>query len=261
MRLGRLQKKLGHRFGSPEWLERALTHSSFANEEGIPDNERLEFLGDAVLQLAVTRHLFSEYPHLQEGQMTRVRASVVRKETLAEVARFLDLGEDLRLGKGEVQSGGKNKASILADAMEAVIGAVYQDGGWRTAERLVMAHWEELVASQASDPDARDPKTQLHELLASTGREPEYRREEEGPSHARRFRVEVWVQGSRHGVGEGSSGRLAEQRAAARALGDLFPEADPGRSAATSVTLSPAAPDGPPVMQRLRRWGAGRTGR
>ena len=170
--LDHLQRRLGYRFSSPELLLNALTHSSYANEMDTPDNERLEFLGDTVLQMVVTRHIFAEYPFLKEGQMTRVRAAVVRKESLAQVAEALDLGEALRLGKGQEQSGGRCKVSILADAMEAVIGAVYQDGGWNPAESLVIAHWRGMIDSQAAIPDALDAKTQLQELLASEAKTP-----------------------------------------------------------------------------------------
>lgn len=238
----------------------ALTHRSYANEKGIADYERLEFLGDTVLQLAVTRHLFTEYRHLREGQMTRVRAAVVRRETLAGVANVLELGEELRLGRGEVQSGGRTKESILADAMEAVIGAVYQDGGWKSAERLVMRYWTTMIAHQAEAPDARDAKTHLQETLAPEGKTPEYRRSEEGPPHARRFLVEVWVDGERLGVGEGSSRRLAEQRAAAAALDRLIPDRATGRAPSTpSVTIPPAAGE-PTIMRRIREWGTRRAG-
>ena len=215
-----------------------------------PDNERLEFLGDTVLQMVVTRHIFAEYPFLKEGQMTRVRAAVVRKESLAQVAEALDLGEALRLGKGQEQSGGRSKVSILADAMEAVIGAVYQDGGWRPAKRLVIAHWEEMIAAQAATPDALDAKTQLQELLASEGKAPEYRSWGEGPAHAPRFKAEVLVEGERSGAGEGSSKRQAEQQAARRAVEALYSNAAPARSQpAPAVTEAPTVDDPPEAAQ------------
>ncbi len=238
-----LQRRLRHRFSSSELLLTALTHRSYANERDIPNNERLEFLGDSVLQLVVTRHLFREYPHLREGQMTRVRAAVVRKEALALVAEALELGDALRLGKGEIQSGGRGKESILADAMEAVIGAVYQDGGWKPAEQLVMAHWREMMALKAALPDARDAKTQLQELLAAEGKTPEYRRKEEGPGHARRFWVEVWVEGKRCGVGKGSARRLAEQQAAEQAVEALYSDAALAHPQLTPSVSEPPAAD------------------
>lgn len=242
-------------------MSTALTHRSYAHDKGLDDYERLEFLGDTVLQLVVTRHLFREYGHLKEGQMTRVRAAVVRKETLAEVANALGVGESLLLGKGEVQSGGRNRESILADAMEAVIGAVYEDGGWKSAERLVMSHWRRMIAEQAAVPDARDPKTHLQETLAGEGEAPEYRRSEEGPAHARRFRVEVWFGGERRGEGAGSSRRLAEQRAAAHALEELLPGDVVSRPRPSpSVPTAPAVRESP-IVRRLREWGSRRAGR
>ena len=237
----------------------ALTHRSYANEQGIADYERLEFLGDTVLQLVVTTHLFRDYSHLREGQMTRVRAAVVRRETLAEVANALGVGEALRLGKGEIQSGGREKDSILADAMEAVIGAVYEDGGWKAARRLVMRHWKKMISDQAAAPDARDAKTQLQEVLASEGRVPQYRRSEAGPGHALRFRVEVWIDGSLQGVGEGTSRRLAEQAAAADALANLYPDST-GAEARPALSVSPYSPPvAPPIVQRIRDWGSRRS--
>lgn len=199
----------------------ALTHRSYAHEKGVSSNETLEFLGDAVLQMAVTSHLFAHHSDLSEGQMTRVRAAVVRKEALTGVAEALGVGPALRLGKGE---SGWAKAGILADATEALIGAVYLDGGWKTAEKLVIRHWRSMIENRAAAPDARDAKTELQERLAADGKAPEYRMRGEGPGHARRFRVECRVAGKTVGVGEGTSRRLAEQQAAAEALKSLFPE-------------------------------------
>ncbi|MCE2526516.1 MAG: ribonuclease III [Actinomycetia bacterium] len=260
MPVASLEKRLGHRFRSRELLLTALTHTSYANERGIEDYERLEFLGDTVLQLVVTRHLFREYSHLREGQMTRVRAAVVRKETLVEMATAFGVGEALRLGKGEIQSGGRQKPSILADSVEAVIGAVYEDGGWKSAQKLIMKHWEHIIAEQAAVPDARDAKTRLQEVLAPEGQVPEYRRTETGPSHARRFHVEVWISGKPEGRGEGSSRRLSEQRAAADTLHNLYPDRSlsvprPSPTAPTRV-VSP----GSPIMRRIRDWGNMRAG-
>ena len=256
--MNNLQRRLGHRFSSPELLLNALTHSSYANEMGIPDNERLEFLGDTVLQMVVTRHLFGEYPNLREGQMTRVRAAVVRKESLAQVAEALDLGEALRLGKGQEHSGGRHNVSILADALEAVIGAVYRDGGWKPAERLIMANWRDMIEAQAAVPDALDAKTQLQELLAAEGKTPKYRITGEGPDHARRFKAEVQVEGKRCGIGEGPNHRLAEQQAARRAIEELFSGAIPARPQA-----KPRVPAAPPAegTQQSPQWWRWRRGR
>ena len=252
--MNHLQRRLGYRFSSPDVLLNALTHSSYANEMNTPDNERLEFLGDTVLQMAVTRHIFGEFPHLKEGQMTRVRAAVVRRDSLARVAETLDLGEGLRLGKGQEQAGGRRKVSILADAMEAVIGAVYQDGGWTAAERLVITHWRAMIETQAATPDALDAKTQLQELLAADGKVPEYRSKGEGPGHAPRFEAEVWVEGERCGVGEGPARRLAEQEAARRAIEALFSDAAPARSQPKPAVTAPPAVTEPGEAAPWWRW-------
>lgn len=229
----------------------ALTHRSYAHEHGISSNERLEFLGDAVLQLVVTRHLFNKFSHLKEGQMTRVRAAVVRKEALVVVAEALGVGDALLLGRGEA---GWQKAGILGDAMEALIGAVFVDGGWKAAETLVLRHWEGMISEQAAHPDARDPKTELQERLASDGIPPaEYRMQGKGPAHARRFQVEIRVAGRLRGVGKGSSRRLAEQQAAVSALGDLYPKENLPLTPAPSVPVSEVS--GPsPILDRIRRW-------
>ena len=256
--MNHLQRRLGYRFSSPELLLNALTHSSYANEMNTPDNERLEFLGDTVLQMVVTRHIFGEYPFLKEGQMTRVRAAVVRKESLAQVAEVLELGEALRLGKGQDQSGGRRKVSILADAMEAVIGAVYQDGGWKPAEGLVMTHWRSMIDAQAATPDALDAKTQLQELLAADGKAPEYRIWGEGPAHAPRFKAEVWVEGETCGVGEGSSKRQAEQQAARRAVEALYSDAAPARPQPTPAIAEASTGDEPGEAAPWWRWRRGR---
>ena len=186
--------------------------------------------------------------------MTRVRAEVVRKESLARVAEALELGEALRLGKGQEQSDGRRKPSILADAMEAVIGAVYRDGGWKPAERLVMTHWRAMIDAQAATPDAQDAKTQLQELLASEGKVPEYRSSGEGPSHAPRFEAEVWVEGERFGVGKGSARRQAEQEAARRAVEALYSDAAPARSQPTPAVTEASTVDEPQQAPQWWRW-------
>lgn len=193
--------------------------------------------------------------------MTRIRAAVVRKEALVEVAGTLGVGDALRLGRGEERSEGRQKAGILADAVEALIGAVYEDGGWKAAKRLVMDHWRQMIEERAAAPDARDAKTQLQERLAGEGKAPEYRVHPEGPGHARRFRVEVWVGGKRWGEGEGSSRRSADQRAAADALERLYPEErEPDHPPRPRVAAPPFSPPSP-VAERVRRWSIRRAGR
>ena len=213
---------LGHQFANSAILDQALTHSSYASEHpGVGFNERFEFLGDAVLQLAVTEYLFATYPGLPEGQMAKIRAGTVSGRELAEVARKLHLGSQLRLGKGEEASGGAEKDSILADAMEAVIAAVHLDAGFAVARNIILALWTDLLNAKASAPGGRDFKTRLQELIAGTGRTLEYRVEGSGPDHARQFSAVVLVDGEQIGDGEGRSKKEAQQAAAQRALQKL----------------------------------------
>jgi len=197
-------------------LTHALTHRSWCAENpGDPSNERLEFLGDAILGLIVTDHLFDRYPDLPEGQLAKTRAAVVSASTLAEVGADLGLGEGLRLGKGEDASGGREKASILADAVEAIIGAVYLDGGMEPARRLVLGALEGHIDAAASRPGFTDYKTRLQEIAAHEGHAPPtYELTESGPDHHKRFHATVRVGGRIQGAGNGTSKKEAEQRAA-----------------------------------------------
>ncbi len=193
-----------------------MAHRSWCAENpGTGSNERLEFLGDAVLGLIVTAHVYRQYPGLPEGQLAQVRASVVNAEVLAEVAEEIDLGSALKLGKGEDASGGREKPSILSDAMEAVIGAVYLDGGWEASAELVMRLLGERIVEGAAGPGGHDYKTRLQELSARTYDElPRYHHVSEGPDHAKRFAATVSVNGDAVGRGEGRSKKQAEQAAA-----------------------------------------------
>jgi ribonuclease-3 len=203
----------------PGLLSWALAHRSWCAETpGEPSNERLEFLGDAVLGLVVTDHLFRTYPDLPEGELAKVRASVVNSEALAEVAAELELGGAVLLGKGEDASGGRQKASILADAMEAVIGAVYLDGGWRAASVLIMALMGDRIEAAAAGPGGQDFKTRLQELAARRFEQlPRYDVTDEGPDHAKQFFAIVLLAGVERGRGEGRSKKQAEQKAAREA--------------------------------------------
>lgn len=211
-----LARELGIHFDDPELLELALTHRSFAFEHGgIATNERLEFLGDAVLGLAVTGYIYDTYPDLPEGPLAKLRASVVNTSALAAVASDLGLGVALRLGKGEDQSGGRCKESILADAFEAVLGAVYLDVGWERARDLVVSLLEDRIERSSDRPGGRDYKTRLQELTAQLGMgPPEYALAATGPDHDRRFEATVAVDGDRRGRGFGTSKKRAEQDAA-----------------------------------------------
>lgn len=209
-----------------ELLTLALTHRSYAYENGgLPPNERLEFLGDAVLGLVVTDHLYREHPELPEGQLAKLRASVVNMHALARVARGLGnggLGEHLLLGKGEELTGGRDKASILADGMEAVIGAVYLQHGIGTARELVHRLFDPLLAEAPLRGAGLDWKTSLQELTASAALGvPEYRVQEEGPDHRKEFTATVLIGGQEHGSGDGHTKKEAEQKAAEAAWRDL----------------------------------------
>ena len=222
-----LQQRLGHRFHQPELLRRALTHRSFGAEH----NERLEFLGDAVLSLAVSGLLFARHGGSDEGDLTRVRAHLVREDSLHRVALALGLPEVLRLSEGEVRGGGAQRPSILADALEAVIGAVFVDGGYEPAQALVQRLFGEVITSTEADSWSKDAKTELQEWLqARRVPVPVYRIvATRGQAHAQTFEVEcaVPVLGLAE-AGEGRSRRIAEQEAARRLLQSLKASDTPG---------------------------------
>ena len=216
-----LEDRLGHRFTDPANLRAALVHRSYTAEHAdVADNERLEFLGDAVLQLIVTDFLFEHYPEMREGEMAKVRAACVNRVELAAVARSIDLGSQLLMGVGEVASGGRSKDSILADAMEAVLAAVYLDGGLEPSRTVILRHWADLVHLKARAPGRRDFKTRLQERLATDGLRPVYQVEDAGPDHAKVFEAVVSVEGEILGSGSGRSKKEAQQEAARHALGD-----------------------------------------
>ena len=214
--------RLGYTFKSQDLLRLALTHRSVSAEDpGRNDNERLEFLGDAVLQLVITDLLYESYPHLAEGQMAKVRASVVSRPTLAEIARVIDIGAEIDLAQGEDRTGGRGKDSILADAVEAVLGAVYLDSGLEHARKTILGLWGGRVADRSKRPGIKDYKTRLQEHPARDGLAPEYRVEGSGPDHDRRFSAVVHVDGRNLGVREGRSKKEAEQASASEALSTL----------------------------------------
>ncbi len=243
-----MRERLGRPFVDPDLLARAMAHRSWCAEwPGELSNERLEFLGDAVLGLVVTDYLYRNYPDLPEGQLAQVRASVVNAEALAEVAETIDLGAGLRLGKGEDASGGREKPSILSDAMEAVIGAVYIDGGWEAAAELVMRLVGERIVEGAAGPGGHDYKTRLQELSARAFDElPRYHHVSEGPDHAKRFSAVVSVNGDALGRGEGRSKKQAEQAAARMAWERLASGADLPRPAAPPSSGEARADATPP---------------
>jgi ribonuclease-3 len=217
-----LEEELGYSFERRGLLGQALTHRSVSSEDpGQPDNERLEFLGDAVLQLVVTDYLFANYPHLAEGKLAKIRAAVVSRPALADVARSIGLGDHIEMTPAEERTGGREKDSIIADAVEALIGAVYLDGGLDAAGQLVLRLWGGRVDERARRPGLRDYKTRLQEVLAKDGRKPEYATEGSGPDHARVFISTVSVEGVQVGEGSGRSKKEAEQGAAEMAIETL----------------------------------------
>jgi ribonuclease III len=221
--LSHVERLLGREFSDRALLAQALSHRSWCAEAGgQPSNERLEFLGDAVLGLVVAEHCFTNYPELEEGSLAKVRAAVVNTAVLAQVGGQLGLGEAVRLGRGEDSSGGRHKPSILANTVEALIGAVYLDGGWAAAQSFIMGLLEERIAEAAAGPGSEDFKTRLQEAVAKGGQElPRYDVVGSGPDHARRYTAQVFVAGEEMGVGVGRSKKDAEQ-AAARAAWQLM---------------------------------------
>lgn len=225
--LDQLAERLQVKLPGPDVLAPALVHRSWCAENlGYSSNERLEFLGDAVLGLIITDHAYHAYPALSEGELTDVRKAVVNAVTLAEVASELDLGHHLLLGKGEEQSGGREKPSILADALEAVLGAVYLAAGLGPTHDLVLRLLGERIAeAHAGGPGGQDYKSRLQELVTRRFDDvPRYQTNATGPDHARRFHVTVSVGGVERGVGDGRSKKQAEQVAARDAYTALVVE-------------------------------------
>ena len=218
-----LEALLGYTFHNRELLRAALYHSSYANEHrlcGISSNERLEFLGDAVLGLVTADDLFAKYPNLPEGDLTRIRAALVCEESLHEVAQSLHLGDYLQLGKGEEAGGGRRRPSILADAMESVFAAVYLDGGMEAARSLIHRVLLDKERPENVEERRRDFKTELQELVQRKPNQVLHYElvSESGPDHAKVFAVAVTLNGQTVGLGSGHSKKEAEQSAARAAL-------------------------------------------
>ncbi len=243
-----LEERLGYRFVDPALLARALSHRSWAAEHaGAQDNERLEYLGDAVLDLMVGALLFHRYPQAREGELTAWRAALVNTDQLARIAEGLRLGEFLRLGRGEAAAGGNRKSSLLGSAYEAVMGAVFLDGGFAAAERVVAAHFAPWLDQAPGMVGHDESKNRLQEVLqARFGDTPRYVLvAESGPDHDKRFVMEVRFRERPLGRGSGPSKKAAEKFAAAQALerigrGEL--SLSPGRREDTGDDPSPDAP-------------------
>lgn len=207
-----------------ELLEVALTHRSFAYEAGgLPTNERLEFLGDSVLGLIVTDELYKRFPDLPESRLSPLRSGIVNTKALADVARNLELGKYIRLGKGEEVTAGRDKASILADTLEALIGAVYLSEGFTKAEQIILMLLTPAIDEAINKGAGLDGKTALQELVAARGKNaPEYTITESGPDHDKSFIAQVLISGKITGEGQGKSKREAEQIAATKAYESLL---------------------------------------
>ncbi|HQN65731.1 MAG TPA: ribonuclease III [Methylophilus sp.] len=217
MSLDSLAKRIGYQFRDAKLLRQAVTHRSFATN----NNERLEFLGDGVLNFIIAHQLFLRFPKLPEGDLSRLRAKLVKESSLAEIALELDVGNILKLGEGELKSAGWRRPSILADAIEAIVGAVFLDGGFAEAEKLVLNLYDEKLSTIDPKIIDKDPKSQLQEFLQSKKIDlPDYQVIQiEGEAHAQTFRVECFVgKFNIRTQGEGTSRRAAEQQAAQLAL-------------------------------------------
>ena len=223
-----LSERLGIEFRRPGLLDLALTHRSYAYEHAIAQtNERLELLGDAVLDFIVTDLIFRRFPAYVEGDLAKLRASLVSAPALAEIAAELGLGPAIKLGRGEILTGGREKPSILADTLEAVVGAVYIDRGMTKARQLIRALFGDRISAAVGREVPKDAKTRLQEVeTRRVGLLPAYRVSGFGPDHAKRFRAEVYVREKCYGRGEGRSKKEAEQAAAAQAVAALAAETE-----------------------------------
>jgi len=226
--LAALEERIRYHFSAPALLDEALTHRSHVNEQPgafLSHNERLEFLGDAVLTLVVSATIFAAYPGLNEGELTRIRAEVVNEQALARIARRLELGPLLRLGRGEARSGGGDKDSLLANGLEALFGGVFRDGGFVAARQLIESLLAEAITEAVVHKEVVDCKSRLQELLqGQQGLPPRYHLEEvAGPEHQRIYTITVTVGDKSLGSGRGRTKKAAEQSAAREALMHLLP--------------------------------------
>ncbi len=223
-----LQQKLGYTFCDPGQLQLALTHPSIAHEQetSVQHNQRLEFLGDAVLGVILTRELYERFPDFGEGPLTKARAELVNQRTLAAQSRRLSIGEFLIMSRGELTHGGPDRASALADAFEAVVGAIFLDGGYDTAREFVLRCFRDSFGEVASLPNLSNPKGELQEMLQSRSNEaPRYEiTAASGPDHDRDFECAVFHEGRELARGRGKSKRIAESEAALAALAVLRSE-------------------------------------
>ncbi|NMA34026.1 MAG: ribonuclease III [Clostridiaceae bacterium] len=225
-KLKELEKETGYTFKDPGNLVLALTHSSYANEKkaaGLKSNERLEFLGDSVLNIVTSDYIYRNYPELHEGEMTRTRAAVVCEASLMRCAERIRLGEYLFLGKGEENTGGRTRSSILSDAFEALIGAIYIDGGISAARRFILRYMEDIYQDIDRQNEFRDYKTMFQEIIQKQSDQKIHYRilDESGPDHDKTFTAQVLVGNEPYGEGKGRSKKEAEQNAAKDAINNM----------------------------------------
>lgn len=222
----RLEKRIGYTFKKKSLLEEALTHKSFAHEQPKDTkafNERMEFLGDSVLGLVVSEYLFSTYPEYSESDLSKIKSYIVQEATLAETAKRLNIGAFLRLGKGEELTGGRKKPSLLADALEAILGAIYIDGGLKRAKEVIIKNLKDRINEVVTKDIIFDFKTRFQEITqARYGVLPRYVvHKEEGPEHRKVFEVKVFIRNKLYGSGRGKSKKIAAQKAAKAGLKKL----------------------------------------
>lgn len=220
--LAQLEQKLGYKFKNPKLLTQALCHKSYINESdgSIKSYERLEFLGDSVLGVVVSRYIYDNYASFPEGELTKLRAAVVCERSLSQLARNLNMGEYIYLSKGEMQSGGADKDAILCDVFEAVIAAIYLDSNMEKARTFILNNLADIIQKQAQlGSDLNDYKTTLQEIVQQDGGTVEYKIvSESGPDHAKQYEAAVYVNGSRVALGSGGSKKKAQQDAAKNAI-------------------------------------------
>ena len=219
LKSAQLAKKLGFFHDQLPVLTRALAHRSYSHEAGGESNERLEFLGDSVLSLVISEYIYQHFPHKSEGELSKWRAYLVSAKTLAKIAKKIELGQYLLLGHGEDKYGGRERQSILADTMEAIIAAVYLEYGWQRVKAFILEQWEPYLTLMNKYKQPLDPKTRLQEALQSKGSVPQYHLlRMEGPDHNRVYTMAVYDQQRLMGKGSGHSKKQAEQEAAEEAL-------------------------------------------
>ena len=220
----RFENIIDYKFNNKEYILEALTHSSYSNEnKDIQFNERVEFLGDSVLSIVISEYLFKNETTLPEGELTKLRANIVCEESLSEVAMDIQLGEHMLLGKGEEATGGRERVSILADAVEAVIAAIYLDGGLDKAKEFILNYMKDIITNSRKGKIFRDYKTHLQEVLQSQGETNIWYKliDEKGPDHNKRFVMQVGMNETVLGTGEGKSKKEAEQSAAKIAINNM----------------------------------------